>query len=475
MGFGEQVNVLVVTLALQGHMNPMLKLSKLLVSKGLHVTLVTTELARHLMLKSNINGAFNNTQQTTNTNSPAINLEFFSDGLSEDFNRDNNHDIFMEFLRTKGSENLSNLITNLTTNGGKKFSCIICNPFIPWVAAVAAKHDIPCAMLWIQASAVFSIYYHFFKHPNLFPKSLDDPKETVELPGLPILEVQDLPSFILPSAPKSFNKMVSDIFSNVDKIKWVLGNSFNELEEDVINSLALTSSPILPIGPLVSPFLLGNEEKISGNIDMWSAEGSCIEWLDKKPTSSVIYISFGSILVLSQQQIDSIAIALRNSKKPFLWVIKPPQKNSEKKCGELPIGFLEETKGRGLVVAWSPQEKVLIHKAVACFITHCGWNSTLETASAGVPVIAYPEWTDQPTDAKLLVDVLKVGVRMRNDKDGVLSQKEVERCIMEVTDGPNAEKIRKRALELKEAAKKAVAPGGSSDKNIDQFIKEISV
>ncbi|KAL4181203.1 hypothetical protein AMTRI_Chr12g236020 [Amborella trichopoda] len=69
----------------------------------------------------------------------------------------------------------------------------------------------------------------------------------------------------------------------------------------------------------------------------------------------------------------------------------------------------------GIVVAWCPQVEVLSHPSLACFLTHCGWNSTLETVAAGVPVITFPQWTDQPTNAMFLVDVLRVGVQLKTD------------------------------------------------------------
>ncbi|KAH9663778.1 UDP-glycosyltransferase 84B1 [Citrus sinensis] len=393
-----------------------------------------------------------------------VQFVFFPDGLSDDFDRIKYVGAFIESLQKVGSKNLSSIINNLSNNDKKK-SCIITNPFMPWVPDVAAEHKIPCAVLWIQACAAYYIYYHYFKHPQLFP-SLENPNEAVHLPAMPSLLVNELPSSLLPS----------DFVQKLDKVKWILGSSFYELEENVVASMA-TFTPIIPVGPLVSPFMLGKQENATApSLDMWSTaeECSCIEihqWLNKKPPSSVIYISFGSLLVLSQNQIDSIAAALINTKRPFLWVIRS-QENKE--GGVLRAGFLEETKDRGLVVKWCSQEKVLMHAAVSCFLTHCGWNSTLETVAAGVPVIAYPEWTDQPTDAKLLVDVFKIGVRMRNEEDGTLSIQQVQRCIDEATQGLNATQMKKRAVAWKEAAKKALEDGGSSDANINRFINEIT-
>ncbi|KNA03152.1 hypothetical protein SOVF_211880 [Spinacia oleracea] len=196
--------------------------------------------------------------------------------------------------------------------------------------------------------------------------------------------------------------------------------------------------------------------------------------LEAKGKSSVIYIALGSISVLSQSETEALAMALESDKnRRFLWVRKEGKEGWGRKMGELPEGFIENTKDRGLIVPWCCQEKVLMHPAIECFLTHCGWNSTLETIMAGVPIIAYPDWTDQPTNAILLVDVFKVGVRMSKKKDGELEKEEIERCIMEVTTGPRALAMKEQSIMWKEAAKKATLSGGSSNMNIENFINEL--
>ncbi|XP_059643666.1 UDP-glycosyltransferase 84B2-like [Cornus florida] len=458
-----------VTLPFQGHINPMLRFAKRLVSKGLHVTLATTEVARQ---------TFSNGQSTTmiDTNQngvaqgPKIQLEFFSDDLDLDLDRNKHLDLMLQSLPLSGSKNLSNLITNLGSKG-QTFSCIIHQIFVPWVADVAADRGIPCAMLCIQGSSLFSIYHRYNNEFETFP-SFDNPNSALELPGLPLLEVKDLPTFILPSSPPHFKKLLSESIQSLEKVNWVLVNSFYELEADAVKSMALFK-PVLPIGPLVPSPLIGKEEGVTDSLDMWNSDDSCLEWLDKKPPSSVVYLAFGSITVLAKKQIENIAMALRESKRPFLWVVKSLGKDGENKDG-LPLEFLEETNGTGLVVSWCNQAKVLMHPALACFVSHCGWNSILEAVAAGVPVIAFPEWTDQPTNAKLVVDAFKTGVRMRTEEDRVVTKEEVVRCIFEVTEGPRAREIKERAAELKEAARKAVGDGGSSDRNVDYFISQFT-
>ena len=114
-----------------------------------------------------------------------------------------------------------------------------------------------------------------------------------------------------------------------------------------------------------------------------------------------------------------------------------------------------------------------MHPSVACFISHCGWNSTLETVVTGVPVIAWPFWTDQPTNAMLIENVFRNGVRVKCGEDGIASVEEIERCIRGVMEGKSGEEIKKRAMELKESAQKALKDGGSSNKNINQFITDL--
>ncbi|KAJ4965143.1 hypothetical protein NE237_016992 [Protea cynaroides] len=457
-GEGEGVHVLLVVFSAQGHINPMLRFGRRLASKGLHVTLATTDVVRDRMLNSLASSALSH-----DTN---FRLEFFSDGLSHDFDRKTHMDHFMDCLGKFGPPNLSKLINDLSP----KFSCIIANPFVPWVADVAIQHGIPCALLWIQPSTLYAIYYRFYNNLNPFP-SQHDPSLTVHLPGLPPLQPTDLPSFVLPSNPfGSFPKLLSELFQeHLNKFKWVLGNSFYELEKDVVESMA-ELYPIRPVGPLVPSTLLGLGEGSDSGIDMWKPEDRCIEWLDRMPVSSVVYVSFGSIVVLSTKQMENIALALKNSGRPFLWVVKSPD-NADPV--PLPTGFLEETEDRGLVVSWCSQTKVLVHPAVACFMSHCGWNSTLETVAAGVPLIAFPQWTDQPTNAKLIVDVFEMGLRVEPDEDGMVSQEEVERCIHEITPGPKSEEWKRNAVQWKEAAKMAVADQGSSNRNIQIFVDEI--
>nr|BBB21218.1 UDP-glycosyltransferase superfamily protein [Eucalyptus camaldulensis] len=455
----KQHHVLMVAFASQGHMNPMLRLGMKLFSKGIIVKLATTEIARHRMLKYSSAAA---------DSTSGIELLYYSDGLSIDFDRRTHLDGYMESLAKFGSPNLSNLIKQRYGNpGSADLLCIVANPFVPWVADVAAEHGVPCALLWIQPCALYAIYYRFYNKLNFF-QILTCPGMRLELPGLPSLGMQDLPSFVLPNDPfGSIEKLLYEAFQalSMNKFKWVLANSFYELERDVIDSMSELYA-IRPVGPLVPPLLPGQDREDDVGIGMWRSDERCIEWLDRQRHSSVIYVSFGSILALPAELMENIATGLKNAKHPFLWVVKPPEWSSKDGEGQLPQGFLDETKEQGLVVPWCPQPRVLSHPAIACFVTHCGWNSILETVCSGVPLIAYPQWTDQPTNAKLIEDVFKIGVRLRSDR-------KLGKCIEDILASPQSEELRNNAAALKEVARKVVGHGGSSDRNVQLFVDEL--
>ncbi|XXG57021.1 hypothetical protein AAC387_Pa03g4289 [Persea americana] len=126
-----------------------------------------------------------------------------------------------------------------------------------------------------------------------------------------------------------------------------------------------------------------------------------------------------------------------------------------------------------MVVPWCPQEEVLLHPSVACFFTHCGWNSSMESLCSGVPIVGFPRRGDQVTNAKFLADVFGVGVRVKADRGSLASREEVEKCISEVVVGPRAEEMKKMAMKWKEAAAEAVSVGGSSDRNIQAVVDDI--
>lgn len=227
--------------------------------------------------------------------------------------------------------------------------------------------------------------------------------------------------------------------------------------------------PLVMIGPMVPSAYL--DQQIAGDsaygASLWKQTGDeCIGWLDKKPENSVVYVSFGSMTDIAAKQAEQIALGLKASNKSFLWVIKDNE-------NKLPVEFVNSIGETGLVVTWCNQLEVLAHQAVGCFITHCGWNSILEGLSLGVPMVAVPQWSDQPTNAKFVEEVWKIGVRVRKDENGIVIGEELKMCVNEVMDGEKSKEIKRNASKWRELAKKAVSVGGSSDRNIDEFVAKM--
>jgi pathogen-inducible salicylic acid glucosyltransferase len=228
--------------------------------------------------------------------------------------------------------------------------------------------------------------------------------------------------------------------------------------------------PLRAIGPTIPSMFL--DKRLEGDKNYGFSifkpnTDACMKWLDDQPKGSVVYVSFGSVAALEVEQMEEIAWGLRMSNRCFLWVVRASEE------AKLPKNFVEETCEKGLVVRWCPQLEVLAHEAVGCFVTHCGWNSTLEALSLSVPMVAIPQYSDQSTNAKYIMDVWKMGLKASADEKGLVSREAAEHCIREIMEGERGNEIKKNALKLRKLAKEAVDEGGSSDKNIEEFVAKL--
>ncbi|KAL4558039.1 hypothetical protein LXL04_036235 [Taraxacum kok-saghyz] len=207
----------------------------------------------------------------------------------------------------------------------------------------------------------------------------------------------------------------------------------------------------------------------------------CLQWLDLQPPSSVVYVSFGTTTTFTDEQITEMAIGLERSQQRFIWVVRAADKgdvfDGEAKMADLPNGFEERVEGRGLVVrGWAPQIEILGHVATGGFMTHCGWNSCTESISKGVPMATWPMHSDQPRNAFLICDVLRIGLAVRDweRRDEVVKSVVVEDVIRRLMDSKEGEEVRKRVVELADTVQSSVAEGSDSHKETDSFISFIS-
>lgn len=226
--------------------------------------------------------------------------------------------------------------------------------------------------------------------------------------------------------------------------------------------------PLGTVGPTIPSMYLDKQMKEDTAYDFnlfQPATDVCMNWLNGRPSGSVVYVSLGSLAVLNVKEMEELAWGLRNSNSYFLWVVRSSEQD------KLPNNFVEDVKEKGLIVSWCTQIQVLSHAAVGCFVTHCGWNSTIEALSLGVPMVVMPQWTDQSPNAKFVQDIWKVGLWCRpNGEEGVVSRELIEHCIREVMEGERGIEMKRNFTKWKNLANVAVNEGGSSDKSIDEFI-----
>ncbi|GLJ24223.1 hypothetical protein SUGI_0461880 [Cryptomeria japonica] len=210
---------------------------------------------------------------------------------------------------------------------------------------------------------------------------------------------------------------------------------------------------------------------------MW-AESDCRSWLDKKPKHSVLYASFGSFAHVSKAQIHEMAMGLLQSKRPFLWVHRPDIVASNVQ-DVLPEGFMENSKDQGLVAQWVSQLDVLSHSSVVGFLTHCGWNSIMESLWLGVPMLAFPLLTDQYTNCRLIVNEWGVAMSLgqvsrssNNMRSMLVPRQEIALTVVEFMniDGQDGKILRNNVGSVIEIMKRAVMNGGSSENNLEGFV-----
>lgn len=310
------------------------------------------------------------------------------------------------------------------------------------------------------------------------------------MPGLPDrveLTKSQLPIF-------ARNKSGPDKFGQLeDKSFGVVVNSFYELEPKYADyfkhELGKKAWGIGPVSLCNRNEADKAERGQAASVDEESLQW-CLNWLDSQEPDSVVYISFGSLARLSYRQLIEIAHGLENSTHPFIWVIgkvfKSEQGNENHEDEEKwLVGFeqrMKESK-RGVVIrGWAPQILMLEHKSVGGFVSHCGWNSTLESVCAGVPMITWPLSAEQFSNEKLITDLLGIGVQVGSkewaswnmERKELIGREKVEVAVRRVIGGGDeAVEMRKRARDLAEKAKRAVEEGGSSYEEADALISEL--
>ncbi|XP_042490674.1 UDP-glucose flavonoid 3-O-glucosyltransferase 7-like [Macadamia integrifolia] len=350
--------------------------------------------------------------------------------------------------------------------------------FFPWATDIAAKLGIP--RLLFHGTSFFSLCVS--NHLNRYAphENIKSETQTFIVPGLPDqikLTRSQLPEHL--KTPSELSNLLQRIRESEEKSYGVLVNSFYELEPayadhytKVLERKAWHIGPVsLRNRDIVDKAQRGNSAPTDNQ--------QCLSWLDSKKPNSVLYVSFGSVARFTASQLLEIAMGLEASGYPFIWVVRSKDESEQR---WMPEGFEERIEGKGLIITdWAPQVLILDHPAVGGFVTHCGWNSALESVSAGVPMITWPLFAEQFYNEKLVTQVLRVGVSVgahghgafRAEKAAV-ERDDIEKAVEQLMGGgEEAERMRTRAMELKEMGRRAVEEEGSSYTDLTALLEEL--
>ncbi|KAI5313460.1 hypothetical protein L3X38_042636 [Prunus dulcis] len=458
----------------QGHISPMMKFAKLLHHRGFHITVVNSEYNHKRLLKSQGPSAFYISQDFC--------FEAIPDGLLP-MDADATQDIpsLCDSTSKTCLGPFHNLLANLSLDKAlPPVTCIVSDGIMSFAVKVGEDLGIPVALFWTASACSFTGVTHY---RQLIDKGLTPLRDEASLtngyldttvdwiPGMKDIRLRDLPSFLRTTDPEDVMlSFALGVVERASKASAIILNTYDTLEYKVLEALSSMFPPIYTIGPnhlLVNKIVPQNTILSSIGSSLWKEEPECLQWLDSKEPDSVVYVNFGSITVMTPQQLVEFAWGLANSKKPFLWTIRPDLVKDD--AAIFPSEFTQETKQRGLLVSWAPQEEVLNHPSIGGFLTHSGWNSTIESLSAGVPMVIWPFFADQQTNCWFFCTQWGVGLEI----DSNVKRSEVEKLVRELMSGEKGKEMRKNAMEWKRKAEEATGPRGSSLLNLEKLVKDV--
>ncbi|XWS71636.1 hypothetical protein CRYUN_Cryun03dG0155100 [Craigia yunnanensis] len=433
-----------VPLSFQGHINPMLQLGSI---KGFSITVVHT--------------VFNSPSPS---NHPEFCFVSIPDNLSEQVISSGNLVVLISLLNVNCQVPFQECLVKMVEQveeEKEEIAYIIYDEFM-YFSEAAAKHvNLPsiilrttCASTYISRSAILQL-----KAEGIL--TLQGSTSQNLVPGLHPLRFKDLPVSKF-GTPENFLQLISNICKTRTSSA-VIWNTVDVLEQSSLENIQKQCQvPIFPIGPLhkVAP---------PSSSSLIKEDTSCITWLDKQIQNSVLYVSLGSVASIDKKELVEMAWGLANSKHPFLWVIRPGSVDDLEWNKLLPEGFIEAIEENGCIVKWAPQKEVLAHGAVGGFWTHCGWNSTLESMSEGVPMICKPCFGDQRVNSRYVSHVWKIGLQLEN----MFERGEIKRAVKKLMVDKEGEEMRQRAKNLKEKIAFSIREGGSSYNSLNQLIELI--
>ncbi|CAN1852575.1 UDP-glycosyltransferase 83A1 [Linum perenne] len=431
----------------------MFKLAHNLTHHGITVTVANLDFIHHKEKKTEHGGN--------------VNLVSLGGGFGPDFDSND------PFILTQSVERVfpNQLRQLLQLQQEEQFSCVIADAYISGAFIVAREFGIKTAALWTSSMENLAL---MLRVPQLIDSCTIDENGSSLNKELPISISEEILAWKGNELPWScqpdqiqtllFHYLCIRPSQYLSLFDSVIVNSFDELEPSAFRLFP----NFLSIGPLVTNSCNNN---LPGSL--WRQDRTCLAWLDKQPPNSVIYVAFGSVAVFNQQQFEELASGLEMTGRSFLWVIRT--NFMIKGSGvEFPDGFLERVESRGKIVEWTNQEEVLSHPSTGCFVSHCGWNSTLDGLWCGVPFLCWPYFADQFHNRESICESWKVGLKLdAEDETGLITRSEIVSKIEQLFNDDADDTIRGNAVRLREIAMKSVNEGGSSYRNFLSFIDNL--
>ncbi|XP_019157096.1 PREDICTED: UDP-glycosyltransferase 83A1-like [Ipomoea nil] len=436
----------------QGHVIPTMELCLCLVKHGCKVTFVNSEF-NHKRIMESMSEADN-----------AINLVSVPDGLASEEDRNDLKKLTEAFFEVVPGK-LEALIHNINESDENRVSCVIADENLGWALDLAKKLGLQRVAFWTASAASLAMTFNV-------SKLVDDgivgnngeilKRQSIKLlPLMPAMNSTDL-KWNCFSDP-GLRRLVFDLaFKNNESVKaaeWIICNSSQVMECDVFAFYP----KLIPIGPLLANNRLG---KTSGHF--WREDTDCLKWLHQQPLNSVIYVAFGSLTIFNMAEFHELALGLELTNRPFLWVVR--QGFIEEAGNPYPEGFIDRTRNRGQVVEWAPQQKVLAHPSLGCFLSHCGWNSTIEGVSNGLPFLCWPYSSDQLFNKSYICDIWKIGLGFDRNENGIIGRLEIKNKVEQLFVDEN---FKARAVDLQAEVLSSVKGGGSSYRNFISFVNWI--
>ncbi|GJM96665.1 hypothetical protein PR202_ga13527 [Eleusine coracana subsp. coracana] len=453
-----KTHVMVLPMPCQGHVTPLMELSHRLVDHGFEVTFVNTEVDHALVL-----GALQASPGGAAALGGGIHLASIPDGLADDEDRKDLNKLIDAYSRHMPGY-LERLVADMDAAGRPKVKWLVGDVNMGWSFEVAKRLGIRVACFWPASMACLAI---MLKIPELMEEGLIDDKglprrqETFQLaPGMPPLHTSQL-SWNNAGAPEG-QHIIFDLVTRNNALmglaEMAVCNSFHDAEAGAFELFP----DVLPVGPLFA------DPEFAKPVGHFLPEDArSLQWLDAQGERSVVYVAFGSLTIFDARQFEELALGLELTGRPFLWVVRPDFTTGGLSKAWL-AEFQQRVAGRGMIVSWCSQQQVLAHRAVACFVSHCGWNSTMEGTRNGVPFLCWPYFCDQYLSRSYITDVWRTGLAVcPNNADGIVTKEELSGKVEEVIgDG----EIKERVRLFKDAAQRCIGEGGSSHENFTKFM-----